>query len=78
MQAVTDALEKATEYRTEFRIVRPDEGVRHLTACGKVYLGEDGRPQRITGVTWDVTEQRQAEGFLQTRDGIAHGGLTAV
>jgi PAS domain S-box-containing protein len=44
----------------------PDGTVRHLTARGKVYYGEAGRPLRLTGVSWDVTERTQAEEKLRT------------
>ena len=64
-QEITASVEDGVEYRTEFRIVRPDGAVRFLIACGKVYLDDDRRPQRMTGVTWDVTEQRQAEESLR-------------
>jgi two-component system sensor histidine kinase/response regulator len=65
MQETTASVEKGAEYRTEFRVVRPDGAVRSLIACGKVYSGDDGLPQRMTGVTWDVTERRKAEESLR-------------
>ncbi len=58
-------VEHGAEYNTEFRVVWPDGAVRTLAARGKVYYDEAGQPRRLTGVTWDVTERRQAEENLR-------------
>jgi PAS domain S-box-containing protein len=59
------SIERGAEYNTEFRIVWPEGAVRSLAVRGKVYYSEAGRPQRLTGVSWDVTERRQAEESLR-------------
>ncbi len=56
---------RARNTNTEFRVVWPDGAVRVLAARGKVYYAEAGQPLRLTGVTWDVTERRQAEENLR-------------
>ena len=53
------------EYDTEFRVVWPDGTVRDLAARGRVYPAGAGNPRRLTGVTWDVTERKQAEENLR-------------
>jgi PAS domain S-box-containing protein len=60
-QEVAASVEHGAAYITEFRVVRPDGTVRSLATHGKIYYDEGGQPQRLTGVTWDVTERRQAE-----------------
>ena len=62
---VAASVEHGVEYKTEFRIVWPDGTVRFLATRGKVYYDIAGRPMRFTGVTWDVTERRQAEESLR-------------
>jgi PAS domain S-box-containing protein len=64
-QEVAAAVEHGAEYSTEFRIVWPEGAVRTLAARGKVYYGQGGQPERLTGVTWDVTERREAEENLR-------------
>ncbi len=64
-QASEDSIKDGKEYNTEFRVVWPDGTVRSLAARGKVYYGEARRAHRLTGVTWDVTERRQAEENLR-------------
>src|SRR5579863_2323080 len=60
-QEIAAAVEHGAEYSTEFRIVWPNGTIHSVTARGKVYCDPAGRPQRMTGVTWDVTERRQTE-----------------
>jgi PAS domain S-box-containing protein len=64
-QEVSASIERGAEYNTEFRVVRPDSSIRFIAARGKVYYGPAGQPNRITGVTWDVTERRQTEEKLR-------------
>lgn len=46
---------------TAFHVVRPDGTRRYLTSRGKLYRNELGTPWRISGILWDVTEQKRAE-----------------
>ncbi len=62
---VAIALEQGAEYDTEFRVVFPNGIVRSVCCRGSVYYGEDGQPQQLAGVTWDVTERRQADEDLR-------------
>jgi PAS domain S-box-containing protein len=64
-QEVAAAVERGVEYDTEFRVVWPSGAIRSVAARGKVYYGAAGQPDRLTGVTWDVTERRQAEENLR-------------
>jgi PAS domain S-box-containing protein len=64
-QEVANSVEHGAEYKTEFRIVWPDGTVKTLATRGKVYYRQDGQPERLTGVTWDVTERREAEENLR-------------
>jgi PAS domain S-box-containing protein len=62
---VAASVGEGTEYKTEFRVVWPDGAVRSLAARGKVYYGTGGEPFRLTGVTWDISERREAEESLR-------------
>jgi PAS domain S-box-containing protein len=61
LAAVARAVQTGEDYRMEYRIRWPDGTERWLAAQGKVFLDPSGQPRGITGVTWDVTERRQAE-----------------
>jgi PAS domain S-box-containing protein len=64
-QEVAAAVQQGAEYSTEFRIVWPDGAVRTLATRARVYSDKAGQPERLTGVTWDVTERREAEENLR-------------
>ncbi|MBS1213503.1 MAG: hypothetical protein H6R26_2120 [Proteobacteria bacterium] len=49
------------EYDTEFRVVWPDDSIHHLKAYGLVVRDTDGKPLRMTGINFDITEHKQAE-----------------
>src|SRR5580658_7640127 len=61
---ITASLESAAEYTSDFRVVGSDGVVRCLAARAELYYGEDKRPCRLTGVTWDITKRQQAEESL--------------
>ncbi len=62
---VEETLRRGVEYDTEFRVVWPDGTVRVMASRAKVYYTDSGQPERLTGVTWDVSERRQAEENLR-------------
>ncbi len=45
--------------QVEYRVVRPDGGVRWIRTSGQTRVGEDGRIQAF-GISEDITSQRQA------------------
>jgi diguanylate cyclase (GGDEF)-like protein/PAS domain S-box-containing protein len=48
-------------FATEFRTLPANGPVRWLRVTGRAELHDDGRPFRISGVTQDITERREAE-----------------
>ena len=48
-------------YEAEFRIVRPDGEVRWCIGTAAASVDKDGRVMRVSGVTVDITERKQAE-----------------
>lgn len=53
---------QAGSYRAEYRIRRADNGeLRWLAPYGRMHYDETGQPTRFVGVTFDITERRQAE-----------------
>lgn len=62
--ALERSLQEKAEYDAEFRIVRPDGETRWLAARGDVICDAAGRPQRMVGVNFDVTQQKHTEKAL--------------
>jgi PAS domain S-box-containing protein len=48
-------------FNEEFRIIRTDGMVRHLVSKGRVVEEVGGRPKRIIGLNYDITERKQRE-----------------
>jgi PAS domain S-box-containing protein len=55
------ALRGEKEYDTEFPILWPDGTVRILKAHGLVIRDSEGRPLRMTGINYDITERKWTE-----------------
>ncbi|MFL5279948.1 MAG: PAS domain S-box protein, partial [Rhodopila sp.] len=54
-------------YATEFRIRRPDGAVQWVNMRAEIFLGEDGKPQRVISAQQDITElvaAREAQASL--------------
>ena len=63
-EAIADAGQNRTLYVAEFRIVKPDGTVRWLAARGKFYYARNGNPERMLGVSLDITERKRTEEAL--------------
>jgi PAS domain S-box-containing protein len=63
-QEVAMALHGEKEFGTEFRVVWPDGTVRHIQALAMVLRDADGKPLRMIGTNWDITERKRAEEAL--------------
>jgi PAS domain S-box-containing protein len=62
--AIADARQNHKQYAAEFRVVQPDGTVRWLTARGKFYYARNGNPERMLGVSLDITERKLVEKAL--------------
>jgi PAS domain S-box-containing protein len=77
-QDLQDALAGRRPFDTAFRIVHgSSHAIRHLRGAAVVHVDADGRPARMVGINWDVTEQREAEQALRAserllREFVAH------
>ncbi len=52
------------DFSEEYRLVQTDGATRWVYTRGRAYLGEDGQPERNTGVIIDITERKQVEAEL--------------
>ncbi len=63
--AIQKALEGEKEFDIEFRVLRPDGAIRTLKASGLVQRDEQGTPQRMIGINFDITQRKQVETDLR-------------
>jgi PAS domain S-box-containing protein len=59
--------QEGDSYENEFRVVLPDGSIRWLATRGLVKRDAQGRPERMFGVSWDITERRNAEQALREK-----------
>jgi two-component system, sensor histidine kinase and response regulator len=57
---VAEALRGKREFESEFRIHWPDGSIHYLKGVAQTIRGEDGRPLRMVGINYDITEQKHA------------------
>jgi diguanylate cyclase (GGDEF)-like protein/PAS domain S-box-containing protein len=70
------ALETNSAYEMEERVVWPDGQVRTLASWGEVVADEEGRPLRMVGICWDITDRKTME--AQLVHGTLHDALTGL
>jgi len=68
LKAQQRALREDKDYVPEYRIIRPDGTLRWVTGRGKVLRDTQGKPLRLSGVTMDITERKQAEADIRERE----------
>lgn len=61
------ALHSGKPYANEFRVRWPDGSVHWLASRGMTAPGADGKPSRMFGINWDITEQKRAEQMLREK-----------
>jgi PAS domain S-box-containing protein len=68
------AVDRACEnspYYVEFRVTRPDGGVHWIAGKGEIARDETGRPIRVAGVYYDISERKALEAqMLALNEGL--------
>ncbi|MFZ4856263.1 MAG: PAS domain S-box protein [Desulfuromonadaceae bacterium] len=66
--AIEQALRGEKDFEGEFRVVWPNGEVRHLRVSAFVLREADGKPLRMIGVNYDISELKQAEEAIQRQE----------
>lgn len=73
VEVVRESVEKTGTYAAEFRVGRPGEAIRWLSALGRVERSPAGEPLLFRGFSIDVTSRKRAEAeTAQQRRELAH------
>lgn len=65
--AVYEALATGQDYELQLSMPDMDGGVRWFAEHGRPYYDDEGRPMRMEGIAWDITDQKAAEDALRSR-----------
>ncbi len=65
LAAIRHSVDRRTDYRVEYRIIRPDGRLCWIEARGRLFFDAQGNPERMTGVCMDATLRKEAEERLQ-------------
>src|SRR5450759_2400591 len=72
LEKVKAALKKTVEqnvsYKPEYRTIWHDGSIHHISARGKILHDDKGNPQMISGIIWDITENKQIEEELKNSE----------
>ena len=77
-EACKAAVRGEKEYNAEFRVQWPDGTLRWMKASGVVIRDEGGKPIRMLGTHYDITERKQAEVALRESEGRVRRKLKAI
>jgi PAS domain S-box-containing protein len=58
---IAEAIENKSEYRTEFRVRRPDGRIIWIDARGTITYDEQGLPDKFLGTSVDITDRKHTE-----------------
>ena len=71
-KAIRQAVDGADHYHEIFRVIWLDGSLHWLEGRGSVFCDASGKPQRMVGVTADITERKKFEKRIQTQALLAH------
>ena len=56
------------EYALEFRVIWPDGSIHYIKASAYTQFDDKGRPLRMVGINYDLTERKRAEQELREKE----------
>ena len=60
-QAVSEAIANRTDYEVDFRYATRDGKPGWMIGRGRAFYDASGKPYRLAGLGWDITERKRAE-----------------
>ncbi len=77
-QILDDATSQRREYTMEYRVVLPDESVKHFKSIGRPVVKKSGEINEYIGISMDITESKRAADALRASEQVARGQVEAL
>jgi diguanylate cyclase len=78
LQALRAALSEGPQFEGEWRVEWPDASTHVLHVSGRVLRDGAGRPLRLSGVCWDVSEERRLQQQLEEQHELLEVTLQSI
>lgn len=73
MRRIQKAIDEHLPLENEYRIIDPEGKERWISALGKTYYDDAGKPLRMTGISLEITERKRMEQeIMRSRDELEH------
>jgi len=72
-QILDNATNQWREYTMEYRVVLPDESVKHFKSIGRPIVEKSGEINEYIGISMDITESKRAADALRASEQVARG-----
>ncbi|MCU0357869.1 MAG: PAS domain S-box protein [Cyclobacteriaceae bacterium] len=56
---IQEAISKLSAYYVEHRVFTPNNQLRWIRGVGQIIPGDDGRPEKLTGIVHDITQEKE-------------------
>ena len=73
MEEIKQAINGKKEYDSEYRIIYQDASIHFIKAYAQVVRNSAGTPLRLTGINFDITEQKKTQESLVISEMFNHG-----
>jgi PAS domain S-box-containing protein len=73
MEEINQALNGEKEYNSEYRVVYKDTSIHFIKAYAQVVRNSAGTPLRLTGINFDITDQKKTQESLIISEMFNHG-----
>ena len=76
--ALKQTIEHNVPYEPEYRVVWVDGSIHYICARGELLRDDNGNPQAINGIIWDITERKHMENEIRQLATIAEQTVEGV
>jgi signal transduction histidine kinase/FixJ family two-component response regulator len=77
-QILDEATSQRREYTMEYRVILPDESVKHFKSIGRPVVKKSGEMNEYIGISIDITESKRAADAVHASEQVARGQVEAL